>query len=100
MNSLRGQVLCQTGIGEIKSPHPLSPKKERVMFVENYRLDLMIGGQAQSALPYPKISDKDWRCGGRDFRHRLPWNVVSEESFVQKSDRLSINADDKWTGKT
>jgi hypothetical protein len=30
------------------------------MFVENYRLDTMIGGQAQSMIPYPKISDEDW----------------------------------------
>jgi hypothetical protein len=31
------------------------------MFVENYRLDTMIGGQAQTATPYPKISDEDWQ---------------------------------------
>jgi len=31
------------------------------MFVENYRLDTMIGGQAQTVIPYPKISDEDWR---------------------------------------
>jgi hypothetical protein len=30
------------------------------MFVENYRLDTMIGGQAQSMIPYPKITDEDW----------------------------------------
>jgi len=30
------------------------------MFVENYRLDTMLGGQAQIAIPYPKISDEDW----------------------------------------
>src|SRR5262245_522933 len=30
------------------------------MFIENYRLDTMIGGQAQSMIPYPKISDEDW----------------------------------------
>jgi hypothetical protein len=30
------------------------------MFVENYRLDTMIGGQAQSVIPYPKISKEDW----------------------------------------
>src|SRR5262249_32648662 len=30
------------------------------MFVENYRLDTMMGGQAQSMIPYPKISDDDW----------------------------------------
>ena len=32
------------------------------MFVENYRLDMMIGGQAQTAIPYPKISDEDWQA--------------------------------------
>jgi hypothetical protein len=32
------------------------------MFVENYRLDTMIGGQAQSVIPYPKISDEDWQA--------------------------------------
>jgi hypothetical protein len=31
------------------------------MFVENYRLDTMVGGQAQTVIPYPKISDEDWR---------------------------------------
>jgi hypothetical protein len=31
------------------------------MFVENYRLDTMSGGQAQTAIPYPKISDDDWQ---------------------------------------
>src|SRR4030095_935685 len=31
------------------------------MFVENYRLDTMIGGQEQTVIPYPKISDEDWR---------------------------------------
>jgi len=30
------------------------------MFVENYRLDTMIGGQAQTVIPYPKISAEDW----------------------------------------
>ena len=33
------------------------------MFVENYRLDTMIGGQAQTTtIPYPKISDEDWHA--------------------------------------
>jgi hypothetical protein len=31
------------------------------MFVENYRLDTMIGGQIQTVIPYPKISGEDWR---------------------------------------
>jgi hypothetical protein len=31
------------------------------MFLENYRLDTMIGGEAQTAIPYPKISDEDWQ---------------------------------------
>ena len=30
------------------------------MFVENYRLDAMLGGQVQPVIPYPKISDEDW----------------------------------------
>jgi hypothetical protein len=30
------------------------------MFVENYSLDTMIGGQ-QTVIPYPKISDEDWQ---------------------------------------
>lgn len=30
------------------------------MYVENYRQDTMIGGQAQTLIPYPKISDDDW----------------------------------------
>jgi hypothetical protein len=31
------------------------------MFVENYKLDTMIGGQAQIVIPYPKISEDDWQ---------------------------------------
>jgi len=31
------------------------------MFVENYRLDTMIGGQAQTVIPYPQISEEDWQ---------------------------------------
>jgi hypothetical protein len=31
------------------------------MFVENYRLEMMVGGQAQTVIPYPKISDEDWQ---------------------------------------
>jgi hypothetical protein len=29
------------------------------MFVENYRLESMIGGQVQSTIPYPRISAED-----------------------------------------
>jgi hypothetical protein len=31
------------------------------MFVENYRQDTMIGGRARTLIPYPMISDEDWR---------------------------------------
>lgn len=31
------------------------------MFVENYKLDTMIGGQMQAVIPYPKISEEDWQ---------------------------------------
>src|SRR5262245_5235935 len=30
------------------------------MFVENYRLDTMIGGQAQTVIRYAKTSKEDW----------------------------------------
>jgi len=30
------------------------------MFVENYRLDAMIGGHGKTVIPYPKISAVDW----------------------------------------
>jgi hypothetical protein len=33
------------------------------MFVENYRLDTMIGGRAQSVIPYPKISTRTGKRG-------------------------------------
>jgi hypothetical protein len=33
------------------------------MFVENYRLDTMIGGQAQSVIPYPKIPTRTGKSG-------------------------------------
>jgi hypothetical protein len=32
------------------------------MFVENYRLDTLVGGQAQTGIPYAKISDDDWHA--------------------------------------
>ena len=47
------------------------------MFVENYRLDTMIGGQAQTAIPYPKISDEDWQ----KWKAFLP---VKSASFCKK----------------
>ena len=47
------------------------------MFVENYRLDTMIGGQAQTAIPYPKISDEDWQ----KWKAFLP---VKSVSFCKK----------------
>ena len=47
------------------------------MFVENYRLDSMIGGQAQTGIPYPKISDEDWQ----KWKAFLP---VKSESFCKK----------------
>jgi hypothetical protein len=40
----------------------ITPKKGRtVMFLENYRIDTMVGGESQTVIPYPKISDEDWR---------------------------------------
>src|SRR5688572_21143244 len=32
------------------------------MFIENYRLDNMVGGQALTAVPYPEISAEDWKA--------------------------------------
>ena len=32
------------------------------MFIENYRLENMVGGQALSAVPYPEISAEDWKA--------------------------------------
>jgi hypothetical protein len=29
------------------------------MFIQNYRLDNMVGGQALSLVPYPEIQDED-----------------------------------------
>ena len=48
------------------------------MFVENYRLDAMIGGQAQTTtIPYPKISHEDWHA----WKAFLP---VSQHPSVRK----------------
>lgn len=47
------------------------------MFVENYRLDTLIGGQAQTTIPYPKISDEDWQ----KWKAFLP---VKSVSFCKK----------------
>jgi len=30
------------------------------MYVENYRLDIMIGGESPDMIPYPNISDEQW----------------------------------------
>jgi hypothetical protein len=32
------------------------------MFIENYRLENMVGGQALTAVPYPEISAEDWKA--------------------------------------
>ena len=32
------------------------------MFIENYRLENMVGGQALSVVPYPEISAEDWKA--------------------------------------
>jgi hypothetical protein len=32
------------------------------MFIENYRLENMVGGQALSAVPYPEISAENWKA--------------------------------------
>lgn len=47
------------------------------MFVENYRVDTMIGGQAQTTIPYPRISDADWQ----KWKAFLP---VKSEPFCKK----------------
>jgi hypothetical protein len=53
------------------------------MFVENYRLDTMIGGQAQTVIPYPRISDEDWE----KWKSFLPMKslLFSKKELLQKS---------------
>lgn len=53
------------------------------MFVENYRLDTMIGGQAQTVVPYPRISDEDWE----KWKAFLPvkTGLFSQKELLQKT---------------
>jgi hypothetical protein len=53
------------------------------MFVENYRLDTMVGGQAQIVIPYPKISVEDWR----KWKAFLPVRIstISQERVAYKT---------------
>lgn len=37
------------------------------MLLENYRLDTMVGGEAQTAIPYPRISN-DAQGAAKKFR--------------------------------
>jgi hypothetical protein len=56
------------------------------MFVENYRLDTMIGGQPQIMIPYPKISDEDWQT----WRAFLPVKSVAfcKKELLHKDEAL------------
>jgi hypothetical protein len=60
------------------------------MFVENYRVDTMIGGQAQTVIPYPKISDEDWR----KWRAFLPVKslLFSKKELLQQRRTFFENA--------
>jgi hypothetical protein len=70
------------------------------MFVENYRLDTMIGGQAQTVIPYPRISDKDWQ----KWKAFLPVKSVpfskkvllhKSKSFLRAAYGIPFNASDE-----
>jgi hypothetical protein len=56
------------------------------MFMENYRLDTMIGGQPQIMIPYPKISDEDWQT----WRAFLPVKSVAfcKKELLHKDEAL------------
>jgi hypothetical protein len=56
------------------------------MFIENYRLDTMIGGQAQTVIPYSKISDEDWQT----WKAFLPVKSVPfcKEVLLHKEERF------------
>jgi hypothetical protein len=60
------------------------------MFVENYRVDAMIGGQAQTVIPYPKISDEDWQ----KWRAFLPVKslLFSKKELLQQRRAFFENA--------
>jgi hypothetical protein len=60
------------------------------MFVENYRVDTMIGGQAQTVIPYPKISDEDWQ----KWRAFLPVKslLFSKKELLQQRRAFFENA--------
>ena len=56
------------------------------MFVENYRLDTMIGGQAQTVIPYPRISDEDWS----KWKAFLPVKSVSLSKKILLNDSMVL----------
>ena len=61
------------------------------MFVENYRLDTMIGGQAQTVMiPYPKISPEDWQ----KWKAFLPVKSLpfSKKELLHKAETFFKNA--------
>jgi hypothetical protein len=50
------------------------------MFIENYRLENMVGGQALSVVPYPEISAEDWKA----WRSFLPVRTKYKVSDLSK----------------
>src|SRR5215471_10345326 len=86
------------GVDDANSCHEIyveSKRKEKsIMFIENYRLDTMVGGQAQTTLiPYPKISHEDWL----KWKAFLPVKSVpfckkvllgARETFLQAADGI------------
>lgn len=70
------------------------------MFIENYRLDTMIGGQAQTAIPYPRISDTEWQkwkaflpVKSAPFSKKVLLN--KSKSFLRAAYGIPFNASDE-----
>jgi len=54
------------------------------MFIENYRLENMVGGQALTPVPYPEISAEDWKAWQAFLPVRTKYKVndLSKEGLV------------------
>jgi hypothetical protein len=54
------------------------------MFIENYRLENMVGGQALSVVPYPEISAEDWKAWQAFLPVRTEYKLsdLSEAGFT------------------
>ena len=62
------------------------------MFIENYRLENMVGGQALTMVPYPEISAGDWKAWQAFLPVRTDYRVsrLSTPGLIRRLGMLGI----------